>query len=433
MGMFGFLKKGGQPRSWHYSTTQGKMVPCASTPCRRHPTSDVIGLTEQEANALYAAKQRGYENFMDSRTGSVGMSSDPNAPVEVQGLEYAYRIPAAARDLSKPEQLSNIISDVFSYNGMSINGTTYFLGRKGRLLLPCPECNGSGYGKQWGTVCSACGGKKYDRDHSDVPSEVVYKQASDGSDRNIRYRAFVEAHRDEFNEHMIHVIRSGSYLANEGERRVYKPWFNKDVSQMMADRPDEAENMMRSMKSQYDSIMRDSVQSQPEVLTPGWYKKPNQILEEAAVTVLSSKSFTDKQGKRKTRVAFKVVEPGEYNTNQITAPLIAFIDGDDTALYDRGTIHNINAKVKGFGSERDGTPTLSVQVLKRTAFNPGRAQRYHFYNNLDRYHGRYDSYTYLKDLPKGWDSPSSLSEGWTDDDGNVVDPDALDFGHGLPV
>lgn len=238
--MFGFFKPR-PPQSYHWSVSLGKMVACANTPCKLHP-SDVICATQQEA-------EESHRRMVKAREESAAARNDDDNILGMTDEEYA--------NVLKNDK-THRDDHVISYKTMFIGNQRYALTSNG-IGAKCPWCNGTGFitGKDGDKGrCSACLGMKYSAIYSGKPSDMVLQQpVNDNEDR--RFHDFVKTHPDEFNDFIIHAMRSGSYLGNEPEKEVYHPWYNKNPKEMMANRPQEALHLMSTLSSQYASASKE--------------------------------------------------------------------------------------------------------------------------------------------------------------------------------
>lgn len=117
----------------------------------------------------------------------------------------------------------------------------------------CAGCQGAGT-TGGDNVCPQCFGNQYAAWCSASPADMVLIQMVTGA-ADERFRAFVAAHRDEFNEYMRHVMLAGCYLADAGERQVYARDLNKDFRAAIAGNPDAELANIRAMKAAYEQVM----------------------------------------------------------------------------------------------------------------------------------------------------------------------------------
>lgn len=312
--MFGIFKPK-PPQSYHWNASAGKMVPCANTPCKLHP-SDVICATQKEAEDAHAramaAKEAQAEKMHD--TNYTGLNENGNLIVKLDRT---------------PEERANYDNEkVISYNEMLIGHERYVLSTNG-IAGQCDVCKGLGYGEINGRriPCGKCSETRYTTIKSGNPSDVVLSQdIRDEEDR--RMHDFVRTHSSEFNDFILHTMRSGSYLADEAEKQVYHPWYNKNTKEMMANRPQEAITLMKSLSSQYQSAKKDwdDMVAEQKADDEKWFReetiddkiakmnlvsynvwKPGSRNVIAHGIIIETKDFTDKKTKQR-RTAYTMYD-----------------------------------------------------------------------------------------------------------------------------
>lgn len=208
---------------------------------------------------------------------------------------------------------------IISYKTMFIGNQRYALTTNG-IGAKCPWCNGTGLitGKDGDKGrCSACRGMKYSTTYSGKPSDMVLQQqVNDDEDR--RFQDFVKTHPSEFDEFIIHAMRSGSYLGSEAEKQVYHPWYNKNPKEMMANRPQEALSLLIDLQAQYEAetseweamvaadkqsfrarTADDDISEMDTTAYNIWVPGAKNVMADG--TIIDAKDFTDKKSnERKT-------------------------------------------------------------------------------------------------------------------------------------
>lgn len=274
--MFGFFgkKKAQQDRpispgrSWHYSESEGMMVPCDTTPCRKHGNNDIFAssfeaATKAHENQVASWQRRKYEesleqdgmglqvvnyarthdNVPDPLTMSDGNYSgyplfrqkSNNSVISLNPIkmgDYTYALSANINDISKHPVLY-FARQCFDCHG---SGKIENPKVKSERLLVCPDCRGSGYSRRL----------------SCYPSDAVLIQPVKTSEDQ-RWHDFVQANPDAYNAYMRHVACANCYLSDYGEKQFYHDEIGRDVRQMCAVDPNGALEHMKTLQSRYDA------------------------------------------------------------------------------------------------------------------------------------------------------------------------------------
>lgn len=308
--MFEFFKKKSNNvkpvpalQSWHYSKSQGKMVPCASTPCKLHGNRDVMASDAYTATIEFNKRLQAYQDYKANQAGGMGMVKEPaidpnNAlPVDYKKVEL-FKNNSGAKNISlKTMRVGNArYVPCFKAWRSPKWGTDLTINFSKR----CENCYGSGKvknkeGKE--IICPECSGRKYSPLLSASPADMVLIQDIRNAEDE-RFHGFVRSHPDEFNEYMRHVIMSRCYLANDGEKEVYAGEFDRDFRADMANDPNNALQHMNELKAKYDAAMEgktadiDYNNVSTALLPYGEVKFRN-------VRIIDSHEYTDKKGVKK--------------------------------------------------------------------------------------------------------------------------------------
>lgn len=249
MGLFDVFAH--KPKSYHWSESQGRMVECANTPCRLH-SSDVVcsNLDEAEAahrNIVEAAERRAREEA--ARTNEHGYN--------VEWLKTLDPDPKRADRMASNWMNQKIIV----WTPMRICGRHYMISTNG-LAGACRRCHGSGVDPERklksgkATECIYCSGKGYSTMYGGPAHEAVTSMEP-MNDEERRFQDFVRSHGKEFDRYVRMAGVSGSYMSDPALDQTYGKWRGNDLGKMMAYKPDEALNLMRSLYDKYNDAERE--------------------------------------------------------------------------------------------------------------------------------------------------------------------------------
>lgn len=307
--MFEFLKPR-PPQSYHWSESRNRMVPCASTPCRRHP-SDVVVTSEREAENAHRLAVRIAEekvSGMASEDGA-GLTDARDTAPEVDDLinENTYRDPNAyVKPVEHPDESGFIMYDdhtrmidtpVHLFRGagavalspscsIAINGRRFGIGvswnnyrgvvgtynpheiddacesygmtperfNEGMPSISpyCYQCHGTG--KAHGGICDVCDGYGF-RSYLAMPPAASLMWMPTRNDGDKRIRDFAREHPREVNGFIVRALRGGTYMADDGEYAIYRKWSDKDIAPMILDEPDRALSLMRDTSDEYQEFL----------------------------------------------------------------------------------------------------------------------------------------------------------------------------------
>lgn len=243
-----------RPQSYHWSASQGRMVKCASTPCRLHDGSDVICSSLEEAETAHAEQVKALERKAREEQERNRVNEDG---FRLEWLKTLDPDPDKAARMARNWRSERIIVWI----PMRICGRHYMIATNG-LAGVCRRCRGTGIdperklksGKP--TECMYCSGKGYSTMYGGKAHEAVTDvEPMDDEERS--FQRFVRDHGKEFDRFVARAGRAGSYLSDPAVDQTYGPWRSRDMAPMMARQPDEALNLMRSLSDRYDMAERE--------------------------------------------------------------------------------------------------------------------------------------------------------------------------------
>lgn len=300
-------------QSWHYSASQNKMVPCASSPCRMHGANDVMASNEYDATVEFNKKIEAYNAYKQNQANDQGLGLQANSSASNGNVNPNTVLPSEYDKCALFE--GNLHSKIISFNSLYIGNARYMPVVKRftpynydltvNFAKRCEKCHGKGtihdYKKNKDVECPECRGSKYSSKCSASPADMVLIQdVRDNED--VRFHDFVKKYPDEFNDYMRHVMMASCYLANKGEKALYSMDIKRNFKQDMANNPDGTFAHMQDLKTKYDEIMK----YEPKEL------KYNDIMimdnnshykiEKEPLEIMSFHNYTDKKTKEQKTV-----------------------------------------------------------------------------------------------------------------------------------
>ena len=374
MGLFDIFTY--RPQSYHWSESQGRMVKCASTPCRLHGQSDVMCASQEEAEAAH-------RRMIEAREKAAAEEAERRKREEARKHEHPWD--RVSDDLLAQLHIDPDIHKARSmYSKLFTQGVTALTPFRicGRHYMPstngiagyCRLCHGTG--KSPDTVdrkgnpidCTFCYGSGYSTVWSDPPHEAV-TAGRPMNEEERKFQDFAREHHKEFDRLVNRLALSGSYLSDPALDQSYGAWHDRDLGPMMASDPDQALNLMRSLSDRYDKDEKDWQElvasdqrhndGVPDTIKPLTVKYRLECTTFCKGRLLSAHEYTSKNGNNMAAYVIYVEKPDQFELEpDVDKPWAALVytptipllgKGDKVCL--RGRIDRVEAGDKGMPLE----------------------------------------------------------------------------------